>query len=65
MSLGWYSTAKLDNLGWRCGYCGRDVGGSIGYHRDTGADKLIYICPHCEFWGSVVLTGNPTERKDL
>lgn len=48
MSLGWYSTAKLDNLGWRCGYCGRDVGGSIGYQRDTGADKLIYICPHCE-----------------
>ena len=46
MSLGWYSTAKLDNLGWRCGYCGRDVGGSIGYHR---------------FWGSVVLTGNPTD----
>ena len=48
MSLGWYSTANLGNRGWRCGYCGRDVGGNVGYRRESGDGKRIYICPHCE-----------------
>lgn len=49
MSLGWRSAAELSNRGWTCGYCGRSVGGNIGYHRENGkTDKLIYICPHCE-----------------
>lgn len=52
MSLGWYSTSTIKNHGWTCGYCGKSVGGNIGYHRDPttnyNADKLIYICPHCE-----------------
>lgn len=49
MSLGWYSASQLANHGWTCGYCGRVVGGSVGYRREGGAtDKLVYICPHCE-----------------
>ena len=50
MALGWLSTSQLDNLGWTCGYCGKVVGGNVGYQRDRGPDnsKLIYICPHCE-----------------
>lgn len=48
MSLGWYSTTELSNRGWKCGYCGRDVGGNVGYRRGDGEYRTIYICPHCE-----------------
>lgn len=51
MALGWYNTsADISHKGWTCGYCGKVVGGSIGYHRDGKNDqnKFVYICPHCE-----------------
>lgn len=49
MALGWYNTSNLSNMGWMCGYCGKDVGGNIGFYRaDSKKDKYIYICPHCE-----------------
>lgn len=51
MALGWYNTSDIENRGWTCGYCGRNVGGNIGYRRSSDAlhqDKSIYICPHCE-----------------
>ena len=50
MSLGWYNTSDLSSRGWTCGYCGKEVGGSVGYRRYDGKDRsrLIYICPHCE-----------------
>lgn len=53
MGLGWYNTSAIPSLGWTCGYCGKEVGGNVGYHRvgnDVGYthDKLIYICPHCQ-----------------
>lgn len=50
MALGWLNTSSdLERNGWVCGYCGREVGGSVGYKRDDfEEDKAIYICPHCE-----------------
>ncbi len=51
MALGWESTVNVGSRGWTCGYCGKNVGGSVGYrHRvgDAVGDKLVYICPHCE-----------------
>lgn len=53
MSLGWYNTSAIPSLGWTCGYCGKDVGGNVGYHRGDRdhsyeQDKLVYICPHCQ-----------------
>lgn len=50
MALGWLNTSSdLDRHGWVCGYCGREVGGSVGYKRDDfDQDRAIYICPHCE-----------------
>lgn len=50
MALGWYSTHKNEQRGWTCGYCGKEVGGNVGYTRDTGNDNgdRIYICPKCE-----------------
>lgn len=48
MSFGWYNTSSIGNHGWDCGYCGRRVGGDVGYHDDTmPVNKRIYICPHC------------------
>lgn len=53
MALGWLDTSPVDRKGWTCGYCGKNVGGDVGYVResemlDRGAHKIIYICPHCE-----------------
>lgn len=53
MALGWYNTGKIGNRGWVCGYCGNNVGGSIGFHDDKSHDgtmsvERIYICPKCE-----------------
>ena len=50
MALGWLDTSNdLERNGWVCGYCGREVGGSVGYKRDDfERDRAIYICPHCE-----------------
>lgn len=53
MALGWYSTSEIPRVGWTCGYCGKDVGGNVGYRRGETHElkddsKLIYICPHCE-----------------
>ncbi len=50
MALGWYSTVENDPMGWTCGYCGREVGGNVGYRRDLNEaeDKIIYICPSCQ-----------------
>ena len=50
MSLGWYSTHENERKGWTCGYCGKDVGGVIGYTRNPSEDNgdRVYICPRCE-----------------
>ena len=50
MALGWHNTNRNDKLGWTCGYCGKDVGGDIGFTRESGYDNgdRIYICPKCE-----------------
>lgn len=46
---GWYNTSNVDNHGWDCGYCGRRVGGDIGYYDNSKPiSKKIYICPHCK-----------------
>lgn len=50
VALGWYNTSDMSSMGWTCGYCGRAVCGSVGYHRNATSDdsRVIYICPHCE-----------------
>ena len=50
MALGWIGTTDLDRMSWTCGYCGRTVGGNIGFGRDlvNNDDKRIYTCPYCE-----------------
>lgn len=48
MALGWLSTHENASRGWTCGYCGKEVGGNVGYCRDGHSDKIIYICPHCQ-----------------
>lgn len=48
MSLGWRNTSDLEKAGWTCGYCGREVGGNVGFRRDVSDGKSIYICPRCE-----------------
>lgn len=51
MALGWSGTSNsLDRMGWVCGYCGKSVGGNVGFERSAFGDKskLVYICPHCE-----------------
>ena len=51
MALGWESTRDtLDAKSWTCGYCGKAVGGNVGYRRSKSEDKSkrIYICPHCQ-----------------
>lgn len=49
MALGWTNTSNITNKGWTCGYCGKEVGGNVGFYRsDSAKDKYIYICPHCE-----------------
>ena len=50
MALGWHYTTDLKSLRWRCGYCGRSVGGNVGYRREESCDesKAVYICPYCE-----------------
>ena len=50
MALGWYKTSEIGSRGWTCGYCGKAVGGNVGYHRDPSTDvsRVIYICPHCQ-----------------
>ena len=50
MTLGWYRAGELERLSWTCGYCGREVGGSVGYRRenDLAQEKFVYICPYCE-----------------
>jgi len=51
MSLGWYRTSDdLRQTNWTCGYCGKGVGGSVGFKREDPFDssRAIYICPYCE-----------------
>lgn len=54
MALGWYGTSDMPHRGWTCGYCGRKVGGNVGFHRGysdsdmSDKSKIIYICPHCQ-----------------
>lgn len=51
MGLGWSSTAEVHpGASWKCGYCGNQVAGNIGYTRDRTRDdgRIIFICPHCE-----------------
>lgn len=50
MALGWQSTCENEPMGWTCGYCGKSVGGNVGYRRSQASsdDKAIYICPHCQ-----------------
>ena len=50
MSLGWYNTSIISTKDWVCGYCGKTVGGNVGFRRDDSDDKAqrIYICPKCQ-----------------
>ncbi len=50
MALGWCDTSELAGASWTCGYCGKDVGGVVGYRRSSNVydGKQIYICPYCE-----------------
>lgn len=50
MSLGWHNTERQEPRSWTCGYCGRGVGGNVGFKREKDSDdgSRIYICPHCE-----------------
>ena len=51
MSLGWRGTeSSMHQQSWTCGYCGKSVGGNVGYRREDINDKTkaIYICPYCE-----------------
>lgn len=50
MGLGWHNTSTISRRGWTCGYCGKEVGGNIGYKREREDKDLqrIYICPSCE-----------------
>ena len=47
MALGWHNTSNIEQIKWTCGYCGRGVGGNVGFHDDEQRDH-IYICPHCQ-----------------
>jgi hypothetical protein len=58
----WYLVHEMDQRKWRCGYCGADVAGNMGYYRNERqvnaplqlqeipqlAYKRIVICPGCE-----------------
>lgn len=50
MALGWFNTSDLSGASWTCGYCGKDVGGNVGYQRNNSIsdERRIYICPFCE-----------------
>lgn len=48
MTLSWRNAEEIENRGWRCGYCGRDVGGNIGYRQERDGRNRIYICPFCK-----------------
>lgn len=49
MPLGWRNAESIGHMGWKCGYCGKEVGGDIGYMREAAeTDKCIFICPRCE-----------------
>lgn len=49
MALNWYETSEIGvSKKWKCGYCGREVAGNVGYTRRNRTDKVIYICPHCQ-----------------
>ena len=49
MALNWHETSEIGvSKKWKCGYCGREVAGNIGYERSNSLDKVIYICPHCQ-----------------
>lgn len=49
MTLGWHDTHDNDPKSWTCGYCGKDVGGNVGYTRESYYENgdRIYICPRC------------------
>ncbi|GJC75262.1 DUF4145 domain-containing protein [Adlercreutzia equolifaciens] len=49
MALGWYGACEIGERGWTCGYCGKTVGGNIGYRREREQvqHQFVYICPHC------------------
>ena len=46
MSLGWLNTSQINQAQWKCGYCGVEVGGNVGY-KNNEEKNLIYICPSC------------------
>lgn len=64
MALGWLNTSDVSSRGWTCGYCGKTVGGSVGYRRAASADdsKIIYICPHCQNPTALVASESGVEQ---
>lgn len=45
--LGWKYSMDVGSREWKCGYCGREVAGNVGY-KHMHADKCVLICPHCQ-----------------
>lgn len=50
MSFGWNNTSIISKHEWTCGYCGKVVGGNVGYYEEQKNEprQRIYICPTCE-----------------
>ena len=59
--LGWQYATDIRSREWKCGYCGREVAGNVGYkHRYD--DKCVLICPHCQNATSFIGTDDGVEQ---
>ena len=47
MATHWPSATDIRALQYTCGYCGREVASTRGWHTAGGADMAAYICPNC------------------
>lgn len=44
----WRDVSIVGPQNWVCGYCGKDVGGNVGYLKNNAEYDRVYICPHCD-----------------
>lgn len=46
--MNWKDTSNIGPADWVCGYCGKEVGGNIGYSKYNGETDKVYVCPRCD-----------------
>lgn len=59
--FGWRCASEVGSKAWTCGYCGREVAGSVGYEHESN-EKHVLICPFCHNTTSFVDFGYGTEQ---